>query len=57
MTKEEKKAAIALAIKEHQDNHAAVKESVIPPGLDTVVTTALSRALGEKLAKIFNETT
>lgn len=54
MTKEEKKRAIMKAIKEHQDNHAAVKESEIPAGLEAVVTGALTRALGDKLAKIFN---
>ena len=53
MTKEEKKTAIAAAIKEHQDNLAAVRESAIPPGFDPLVTAALGRALTEKLAAIF----
>jgi hypothetical protein len=38
MTKEEKKTAIAAAIKEHQDNLAAVKEAGIPPAFDPIVT-------------------
>ena len=53
MTIEEKKTAIAAAIKEHQDNLAAVKEAAIHPGFDPLVTAALGRALTEKLASIF----
>lgn len=54
MTMEEKKQAIMKAIEEHQENHAAVKESEIPAGLEAVVAGALTRALGDKFVKIFN---
>lgn len=54
MTRDAMKQAIMDAIKEHQENHAAVKESDIPQGLEGVVTGALTRALADKLARIFS---
>ena len=54
MTKEEKKAAITIAVQEHLDNKAAVDESNIPEGLQPFIVQALSRAFADKLARIFD---
>ena len=54
MTKEEKKAAIALAVKEHLDNKAAVDETEIPVGLGQLVAQALAGSFAAKLDRIFD---
>jgi hypothetical protein len=54
MTKEDKKAAIALAVKEHLDNKAAVDESEIPAGLAQVVAQALAESFAARLGRIFD---
>jgi hypothetical protein len=54
VTKEEKKAAIAIAVQEHLDNKAAVDESNIPEGVQFLVVQALSKAFTDKLARIFD---
>jgi|GEM_PF-3093359 len=55
MTKEQKKAAIVVALREYQDNLAAVQESDIPGGFDQLVRTALVKTLGDKFERIFDE--
>ena len=54
MTKEEKKAAISIAVQEHLDNKAAVDELHIPEGLQYLIIQALSKAFTDKLARIFD---
>ena len=54
MTKEEKKAAITIAVQEHFDNKAAVEESNIPEGLQPFIVQALAKAFADKLARIFD---
>jgi hypothetical protein len=55
MTKEQKKAAIVIALREYQDNLAAVQESDIPGGFDQLVRNALVKTLGDKFERIFDE--
>ncbi len=55
MTKEQKKAAIVVALREYQDNLAAVQESDIPGGFDQLVRNALVKTLGDKFERIFDE--
>ncbi|MEP6940839.1 MAG: hypothetical protein ABI846_13825 [Rudaea sp.] len=55
MTKEQKKAAIIVALHEYQDNLAAVQESDIPGGFDQLVRNALVKTLGDKLERIFDQ--
>jgi hypothetical protein len=57
LTKEEKKAAIERAVKEHLDNHEAAGEADIPDGLAPMVAPALAKAFSEKLARIFGDQT
>jgi len=54
MTKEQKKAAIVVALREYQDNLAAVQESDIPGGFDQLVRNALVKTLGDKFERIFD---
>ena len=54
MTKEEIKAAVENAIREHLLNNAAVTEATIPAGLDGIISAAMAHALGAKLARIFD---
>ena len=55
MTKEQKKAAIMIALQEYQDNLAAVQESDIPGGFDQLVRSALVKTLGDKFERIFDQ--
>ena len=55
MTKEQKKAAIIIALREYQDNLAAVQESDIPGGFDQLVRNALVKTLGSQFERIFDE--
>jgi hypothetical protein len=54
MTKEQKKAAIVVALNEYADNLAAVQESNIPGGFDQLVRSALVKTLGDKFERIFD---
>ena len=55
MTREQKKAAILIALQEYQDNLAAVQESDIPGGFDQLVRSALVKTLGDKFERIFDQ--
>jgi hypothetical protein len=55
MTKEQKKAAIVVALREYQDNLGAVQESDIPGGFDQLVRNALVKTLGDKFERIFDQ--
>jgi len=54
MTTQEKAAALAAALRNHEDNRAAVRDTQVPRGLEPVVTAALARALSERLVRIFD---
>ena len=55
MTKEQKKVAIVIALREYQENLAAVQESDIPGGFDQLVRSALVKTLGDKFERIFDQ--
>ncbi len=55
MTKDQKKAAIVVALKEYADNLSAVQESEIPGGFDQLVRNALVKTLGDKFERIFDQ--
>lgn len=55
MTREQKKAAIIVALREYQDSLAAVQESDIPGGFDQLVRNALVKTLGDKFERIFDQ--
>lgn len=56
MTKDEKAAAIGVAIAEHQENVEAVRKANIGDAYVLDVKAALAKALAEKLGRIFDQT-
>ena len=55
MTKEQKKAAIIVALREYQDNLEAVQESDIPGGFADIARSALVKTLSDKFERIFDQ--